>query len=115
MRIDTVRDTLRVRIGPTFEALDVELIQSSVVALGPLSGLAIDFADVRRCDDAALAHLARVVTSLGDKDVTLRGLTIHQSRLLESLGVDRRQLRSCRFRPRYSRSQAPGQRTPDPE
>lgn len=93
MQIDTVRDTLRVRVGPKFEALDVEIIQSSVAALGPLSRLAIDFAGVRHCDDAALAQLARMVTSFPKKDVTVRGLTMHQSQLLVCLGLDRHQLR----------------------
>ena len=95
MQIDAVQGTLRVRIGPTFQTLDVELIQSAVGALGPLSRLAIDFADVRECDDSALAHLARMVTPFGSK-VTLRGLTIQQSRLLAQLGMDRRRLRSAR-------------------
>ncbi len=93
MQIDAVRNTLRVRVGPTFEALDVEIIQNSVAALGPVSRLAIEFVDVRECDDAALAQLARMVSSLGKRKVTLSGLTMHQSRLLAYLGVDLRQLR----------------------
>jgi anti-anti-sigma regulatory factor len=93
MQIDTVRDTLRVRVGPKFEAVDVEIIRNSVAALGPLLRLAIDFADVHQCDDAALAQLARMVTSYRKKDVTVRGLTMHQSQLLVCLGVDRHQVR----------------------
>lgn len=88
MHIDTVRDTMRVRIGATFGAPDVTRVQEAVAALGPFSRLTIDFGAVRQCDDAALARLARALLSYAKGAVTLRGLTLHQWRLLACLGIE---------------------------
>jgi anti-anti-sigma regulatory factor len=86
MQIDTVRDALFVRIGATFAAPDVTRVQEAIAALEP-SRLTIDFAAVRRCDDAALARLGKALMSFARGEVTLRGLTVHQWRLLTYLGV----------------------------
>lgn len=88
MHIETVRDTARVRVGATFGAPDVARVQEAVAALGPFSRLTIDFAAVRQCDDAALARLARALPSISEGEVTLRGLTLRQWRLLARLGID---------------------------
>lgn len=87
MQIDAVRDTLSVRVGATFGAPDVARLQEAVEALGPFSRLTIEFAAVRQCDDAALARLAGTLGSFARGEVTLRGLTIRQWRLLTYLGV----------------------------
>lgn len=88
MQIDAVRDALRVRIGPRFDAVEVARLEEAVAALGPFSRLSIDFTAVRQSDDAALARLARSLTSFERGEVALRGLTRHQFRLLTYLGVD---------------------------
>ncbi len=90
MDIDAVQDTLRVRVGATFGAPDVARVQEAVAAFGPFSSLTIDFAEVRQCDDAALARLARSLASYERGQVRLRGLTSRQLRLLTYLGVDPR-------------------------
>jgi hypothetical protein len=88
MQIDAVRDTIRVQVGRTFGAPDVTRIDEAFAALGPVSSLTIDFGKARRCDDAALARLATSLASLPATEVTIRGLTTHQFRLLTYLGVD---------------------------
>ncbi len=88
MQIEAVRDTLRVRFGATFGTPDVARLQEAIAALGPFSRFTIEFAGVRQCDDAALARLARTLGGLAQGEVTLRGLSGHQWRLLSYLGVD---------------------------
>jgi hypothetical protein len=88
MQIDAVRDTMNVRMGATFGAPDVTRLDEAVAALGPFSRLTIDFGGVRQCDDAALARLASALVSFPKVEVTIRGLTTHQSRLLGYLGLD---------------------------
>ncbi len=92
MQIDAVPDRLTVHVGATFRADDVERLREACVAFGPISHLEIDFADVRRCEDSALAHLASALASLEHGVVRLRGLTAHQWRFLTCarLSADRR-------------------------
>jgi hypothetical protein len=87
MHIDAVTDRLSVHVGRTFSARDVERLQEAFVALGPFSHLDIDFAGVRRCDDSALARLGTALTALDRGVVRLRGLTVHQWRLLTYAGL----------------------------
>ncbi len=87
MQVDAVRDALTVRVGSTFGAPDVMRLEKTVNALGPFSRLTIDFVAARECDDAALVYLARVLAGIEDGEVTVRGLTTHQWRLLTYMGV----------------------------
>ncbi len=87
MRVEAVRDALTVRVGSTFGAPDVMRLEEAVNALGPFSRLTIDFVAARECDDAALVYLARVLACIQDGEVTVRGLTTHQWRLLTYVGV----------------------------
>lgn len=87
MQIDAIRDELRVRVGSTFGDPEVARVREAVAALGPFSHLTIDFAAVRMCEDAALARLADALRSFERGEVQLRGLTVHQWRLLTYLGT----------------------------
>lgn len=87
MQIDADRDELRVRVGSTFGAPEAARVQEAVTDLGPFSHLTIDFAAVRRCDDAALARLADALRAFARAEVQLHGLTVHQWRLLTYLGL----------------------------
>jgi hypothetical protein len=89
MQIDAVRDTVSVQLGATFGGADVTALEEAVAAVGPFSRLEIDFGGVRDCDDAALARLASALMSLERGQVSLRGLTARQWRLLTYLGVAR--------------------------
>jgi anti-anti-sigma regulatory factor len=88
MQIDAVADSVTVHVGETFSAPDAEKLQEAFTALGPFSRLEIDFASVRRCDDAALARLASTLLSAEHGAVRLRGLTPHQWRLLTYMGLE---------------------------
>ncbi len=88
MQIDAVRDRLRVHVGNSFGAPDVDRLQDALVALGPFSELDIDFAAARQCDDAALARLAGTLLSFERGAVRLRGLTARQWRVLTYMGLD---------------------------
>lgn len=88
MQIDAVSDSLTVHVGQTFSAPDVEKLQEAFAALGPCSHLEIDFADVRQCDDAALARLAGALMTFEHGAVKLRGLTPHQWRMLTYMGIE---------------------------
>ena len=87
MQIDAGRDAMDVRIGPRFGAPDVKRMQEAVAALGPCSRLTIDFTAARECDDAALVLLASMLGCLAHGDVTVKGLSHHQWRLLTYLGL----------------------------
>ncbi len=87
MQIDAVPDSLSVHVGRTFGASDVERLREAFVAFGPFSLLDIDFAGVRQCDDSALARLASALMGFDRGVVRLRGLTVHQWRLLTYLGL----------------------------
>jgi hypothetical protein len=87
MRIEARRDTIEVRVGAKFDALDVRKVEEALAALGPFARLTIDFGLVRECDDAALALLATTLGSMHGGEVALSGLSQHQSRLLAYLGL----------------------------
>ncbi len=87
MQIDADRDELRVRLGSTFGASEAARVQEAVTELGPFSHLTIDFAPVRRCEDAALTRLAEALRSFARGEVHIHGLTMPQWRVLTQLGV----------------------------
>lgn len=92
MQIDTLHDTMRVHVGATFGDRDLARLQEAVTALGPFARLDIDFADVRQCDDAALAGLAHALMSMDHGEFTFRGLSLERWRLLVTvrMALDRR-------------------------
>lgn len=87
MQIDAIRDALDVRVGRTFGASDVRRLQETIEVLGPFARLTIDFGAVRQCDDAALARFASLLAWVPGAQISVRGLTLHQWRLLTYLGV----------------------------
>lgn len=87
MQIEARRDSIDVRVGAKFGAVDVQRLEEALAALGPVSRLTIDFGLVRECDDAALALLAATLGSIHGSEVSLNGLSQHQSRLLAYLGL----------------------------
>jgi hypothetical protein len=78
---------IEVRVGAAFRALDVVRIRDALAALGPFSRLTVDFGATRQCDDVALVDLARMLSILSRGEVSLNGLTLHQSRLLNHVGL----------------------------
>ncbi len=89
MQIDAVPDSLSVHVGQTFNSTDLERLREAFAVFGPFSNLDIDFADVRQCDDSALARLAGALMSFDRGVVRLHGLSVHQWRLLMYAGLHR--------------------------
>lgn len=89
MNVEAEGDSIRVHVGPAFGNVDVVRLRQTLMTLGAFSNLSIDFGSTRQCDDAALVDLARLLRSLPGTGVALRGLTLHQSRLLEHVGLSK--------------------------
>jgi hypothetical protein len=82
MQIQTTRGKLWVRVGTRFGTTEAERLYEGVLALGPFTHLTVDFTAVREFHDAALPLLARTLGALPRVEVALRGLTLHQRRML---------------------------------
>ncbi len=90
MQVEATRGTLQMRFGRRFAAAEAERLEETIVALGPVNRLTLDFSDVREFEDAAFVPLARTLRSLdATARVSMRGLTLHQRRMLKYFGVDR--------------------------
>jgi len=67
---------------------DVQRIDDQVAALGHLSRVTVDFSKALDFQYASLAALARTLTRLHDARVHIRGLSMHQTCILQEC-VDR--------------------------
>jgi hypothetical protein len=85
MLIEARKDALFVRLGRRFDLLEARRLQDATVAFGPCSQLVIDFMSVQESDDAGLSSLAEVLLAVPDGNFELRGITLHQARVLEYL------------------------------
>jgi anti-anti-sigma regulatory factor len=71
----------------SFDRQDTRDVEAAVEGLGPGARVTIDLRDVRVCDDAAVAKLARDLTDDLALNVELLGLSDHHRRLLRYLGI----------------------------
>lgn len=71
----------------TFDVPAARLLENSLQRLGPGPGIRVDFAGVRRFNDFAVAVLAQALKGAAGS-VKVRGLSLHQVRLLRYFGVD---------------------------
>lgn len=94
MHIEAEQGTVLIKVGRRFGPPDAEHLAGVVESLAPFSQLIVDFTDVREFHDAAFLSLARALRALAEVPVVLRGLTIHQSRLLKYLGLPIAELRA---------------------
>ena len=89
MHIDARQGTLLVKLGPSFVIEDARRLGEIVQTLVPLSNLVLDFTAVRECHDAAFFTLSDVLRGSHGAHLRLRGVTLHQARLLRYLGRGR--------------------------
>ena len=68
-----------------FGAEEAERVHEALLALAPVSALVLDLRRASDVQAAALAWLARELDGLGGMRIELRGVTMHQARLLEYL------------------------------
>jgi hypothetical protein len=87
VRVVRANGELAIEVGPAFLPEDARAVCEMLELLAPGTRATIDFARVRDCQDVALSLLAREIAS-GGAQVSLRGTSQHQQRLLRYLGVD---------------------------
>jgi len=74
-------------LGGSFASRDAERMAELLGSLAPFSQLVLDFSKVRQCDNAALLPLVEMLRRFRNAAVVLRGLTLHEARLLRYLGL----------------------------
>jgi anti-anti-sigma regulatory factor len=78
---------LVLQLGKEFSAPEAERLHETVLSFSPLSQLTLDFTRVREFHDAAFGMLAKTLGAQCAVKVVLRGLTLHQFRMLRYLGA----------------------------
>jgi hypothetical protein len=94
MLIEAKNDAMTVKLGRRFDLAEARRLADAATAFGPCSEFRVDFSDVRESDDAALSSLAEVLLSVPEGRFELRGITMHQARVLKYLGADRTRARA---------------------
>jgi hypothetical protein len=72
------------RFGPS----EAKALGETMASAGPGSHFTLDFSDVREFEDVAVGALAQAITGCTPDVVALRGLSLHQRRMLKYFGVD---------------------------
>lgn len=88
MVLDATPGALQLRFDSRFTVPEAKHLRDSVLALGPIERLTLDFTAVRELHDAALAILASLLEALPGTRFVVRGLTMHQWRLLRYFGIE---------------------------
>jgi hypothetical protein len=83
MHVEASPGALLMRFGVRFAVTEAERLQEAVVAFAPFGLLTLDFRNVRHFEDAAVVPLAKTLRVLLSVDVRMRGLTLHQERMLK--------------------------------
>lgn len=87
MHVETADGKVVLKLGRAFAVSDAERVVEILKSLAPIAELIVDFTDVHEFQDAAFPSLFEAIGPLAAIHVALRGLTPHQSRLLEYLGL----------------------------
>jgi hypothetical protein len=77
------------RFEGNFEASDAGRVHEALASASPEGPVVLDFTQVRHFEDFAIALIAPDLMAPGRPRVRLRGLGLHQERLLEYFGVQR--------------------------
>jgi hypothetical protein len=94
MHIEAEQGTVLIKLGRRFASPDAERLGQTLESLAPFSQLIMDFTDVREFPDASFFSLLKALPALADVTVVLRGLTLHQSRLMKYLGLPYAEVRA---------------------
>lgn len=79
--------SLLLRFGRQFGVPEAEKLSETIRSFEPLTQLTLDFSAVRDFEDCACSQLAATLGANRALKVVLRGLTLHQSRVLKYFGV----------------------------
>jgi hypothetical protein len=85
MRVQALGHAVVVTVGSAVLPRDVEALERRLPLLGPVQHLVLDLSGARDLDDAIVARLVEVLRCSA-ASVELRGLSLHQRRLLRYLG-----------------------------
>jgi hypothetical protein len=88
MHVEISRGAVVIRLGPRFAMDEAERLGDTLGACGPVKVLDLDFSQVLEFEDAAVIPLARVLGTVHDASLRMRGLTLHQRRMLRYFGID---------------------------
>jgi hypothetical protein len=72
------------RFGPA----EAKALTETLAAADPKSHFTLDFSGVREFEDVAVGALAQALAGCTRDAVALRGLSLHQRRMLKYFGVD---------------------------
>ncbi len=72
------------RFGPA----EATALMETLAGVHAASRFTLDFSEVREFEDVAMGPLAQVLTSRSQELIDLRGLSLHQQRMLRYLGVE---------------------------
>ena len=86
MNIEVARNTALVKFGTRFAPAEAERLYDVAQSLAPHSQLTVDFTEIRDFHDSAFILLAKALGARPGFKIVLRGLTIHQSRMLAYFG-----------------------------
>lgn len=86
LRERTAAGSLTLELGQSFAPEDAVRIHELIERAPPGTPVEIDFRRVRDCQDFALALLAKDLVARRDR-VAVRGMSMHQQRMLGYLGV----------------------------
>ncbi len=87
MHIEAEHGTVLLKLGRRFAAAEADRLAQTVRSLAPFSQLILDFTDVRELHEAGLLSLTKALAVVSGVKVVLRGLTLHQVRVLRYLGL----------------------------
>jgi hypothetical protein len=88
MELDATPGALQLRFHSRFTIPEAQHLRDAVLALGPIGRLTLDFTDVRELEDSAIPVLASTLNDLPRTRIVVRGLTMHQWRMLKYFGVE---------------------------
>ena len=86
-RVQAIPGGVAVRIGRRFGPEQARELERRLRLLAPIQRLIVDFAAAAEVDDAAIGVLVQVIGRGLAGHVELRGLSLHQRRMLRYLGV----------------------------
>lgn len=83
MHVVSNHGVLTIELRNRFGMEEAEQLHQAVQALAPVSALVLDFAHVTDFQNSAVHSLAQAIGELPDARLEVRGVTLHQARLLE--------------------------------
>ena len=88
MFVEAAHGELLVKFGKRFGSAEAQRLVRVVDEFQPLARVTLDFTEVCEFEDVAIVPLATALAMLSTVPVRVRGLTLHQSRMLRYFGIE---------------------------